>query len=191
MKKQRRSFMQKVGPVGEKILLLLEAGIVLGLTSRPDAYFRVLKQTAKEWRRIDSRALHDAIKRLYRSQLVDYQKNTDGSISLLLSHDGEKRALRYRLDTITIQKPPRWDGNWRIVLFDIPEQLKQGRDALSQKLKRLGFRPMQKSVFVFPYECKDEVDFIVEMFGLRPYVRYLVVKEMDAALDFKNQFHLT
>lgn len=183
--------MQKVGPVGEKILLLLEAGIVLGLTSRPDAYFRVLKQTAKEWRRIDSRALHDAIKRLYRSQLVDYQKNTDGSISLLLSHDGEKRALRYRLDTITIQKPPRWDGNWRIVLFDIPEQLKQGRDALSQKLKRLGFRPMQKSVFVFPYECKDEVDFIVEMFGLRPYVRYLVVKEMDAALDFKNQFHLT
>ena len=183
--------MQKVGPVGEKILLLLEAGIVLGLTSRPDAYFRVLKQTAKEWRRIDSRALHDAIKRLYRSQLVDYQKNTDGSISLLLSHDGEKRALRYRLDTITIQKPPRWDGNWRIVLFDIPEQLKQGRDALSQKLKQLGFHPMQKSVFVFPYECKDEVDFIVEMFGLRPYVRYLVVKEMDAALDFKNQFHLT
>ncbi len=181
---------QKVGPVGEKILLLLEAGIVLGLTSRPDVYFRVVKQTVKEWKKINSRSLHNSIRRLYRSRLVDYRENADGSISLLLSDNGKKRVLKYRLDTMVIQKPPRWDGYWRVVLFDIPEQFKQGRDVLSQKLKQLGFRPMQKSVFVFPHECRDEVDFIVELFNLQPYVRYLVVKEMDAALDFKHKFHL-
>ncbi len=182
--------MRRVGPMGEKILLLLETGIILGLTARPDVYFRVLRQARKEWKKITDRSLRDTVKRLYRARLVDYQENRDDSISLTLSDSGKERVLRYRVDSMTIQKPPRWDGYWRVVLFDVPEQFKQSRDALSQKLKQLGFQPMQKSVFIFPYECKNEIDFIVELFYLRPYVRYMVVKEIDTALDFERGFHL-
>ncbi len=188
--KERRIRTPRIGPVGEKILLLLEVGVILGLTARPDTYFRIVRQAQKEWQKINTRSLHNAIKRLYDAQLIDYKEYPDGSTALILSENGKERTLRYCLDTITIQKTSSWDGYWRIVMFDIPEQFKQKRDALSQKLKQLGFQPMQKSVFIFPYECKNEIDFIVEIFRLRPYVRYLIAKEIDIALDFKIRFRL-
>ena len=77
-----------------------------------------------------------------------------------------------------------------MVVFDIPENKNRGRKALAAKLKELNFYPMQKSVFIHPYECKDEIDFITELFELAPYVRFLRVKDVDIELDLKNKFHL-
>lgn len=188
--KERVTRIRKLGLVSEKILLLLETGVLLGLTRRPDRYFRIVKGARKEWGKINERNLRDAIKRLYRSRLVDCQENMDGSTLLILSEQGAQRMLRYHMEHITIPKPARWDGLWRIVIFDIPERFKPGRDALSGKLKHLGFISLQRSVFVFPYECRDEVDFLVEMFQLRPYVRYMIVQQIDTALELKHKFGL-
>jgi len=84
----------------------------------------------------------------------------------------------------------KWDGQWRMVIFDIPEDLRKARDALRSKLKELGFCELQKSVFVFPYECKDEIDFIVEFFGVREYVRYGILRSIDNDPHLRRIFHL-
>jgi DNA-binding transcriptional regulator PaaX len=180
----------QLGPTAQKILLLLQGGLALSLTQRPDVYFRIIKGITKEWQAINQRTLHESIKRLYWSELIDYKENNDGTVTLILSDKGKKRVLKYNLDTIKIKKPMRWDGLWRIVIFDIPEHLKQGRDALAGKLKQLGFYPLQKSVFIYPYECKNEVDFIIEIFNLRPYVRFILAKETDIDLDLRHKFKL-
>ncbi|MBU2081985.1 hypothetical protein KKH14_00985 [Patescibacteria group bacterium] len=182
--------MKRLGPVSKKILLLLQGGLALSLTARPDAYFRVVRQIAKEWKKINERNLREAIKRLYQSKLIDYRENKDGSASLILTDDGKDRILRYEIDKIEIKKPTHWDNLWRMVIFDIPEDKKSGRNALNAKLKELGFYPMQKSVFVHPYECKDEIDFIMELFELTPYVRFLRVKDIDVELHLKEIFRL-
>ena len=84
-----------------------------------------------------------------------------------------------------------WDGKWRTVIFDIPEKLKSARNALRDKLKEVGFHELQKSVFVFPYECKDEIDFIIEFFNLRQYVRYGIFDFIDNDLHLRKTFNLT
>lgn len=180
----------QLGPVAQKIILLLEGGLALSLTQRPDAYFRIIKGITKEWQAINQRTLHESIKQLYQSKMIDYKENNDDTITLILSDEGKKRALRYNLDKLEIKKSARWDGLWRMVIFDIPEHLKQGRNALAAKLKQLGFYPLQKSVFIYPYECQNEVDFILEIFNLRPYVRIILVKKTDIDLDLKNKFKL-
>jgi DNA-binding transcriptional regulator PaaX len=185
-----KNFKFKMGPVMQKALLLIEGGLVLGLTTRPDVYFKILKKISKEWQNINERTLRKAIRKLYQSQLIDYKENNDGTVSLVLTDRGKKKHLQYNPDAIKIPKPSRWDHLWRLVIFDIPEEKKKGRDALVIKLKGLGFYPVQKSVFIHPYECKDEVDFIVELFDLKPYVRFLVVKEIDIELDLKDRFGL-
>ncbi len=162
----------------------------MSLTRRPDRYFSVVRKIAKEWRKIDERNLRRAIKRLYQSKLINYRENKDGVITLIITDKGKSRILKYNLRKIEIRKPSRWDGLWRMVLFDIPEKKKQGRDALTAKFKELGFYPLQKSVFIYPYECKDEIDFIVEIFGLVPYVRFLRVKDIDVHIDLINRFSL-
>jgi len=182
--------MKHLGPVSKKILLLLQGGLALSLTNRPDAYFKVVGQIAKEWKKINERNLREAIKRLYQSKLIDYRGNKDGSASLILTDNGKDRILRYAIDKIEIKKPAHWDNLWRMVIFDIPEDKKQGRNALNAKLKELGFYPMQKSVFIHPHECKDEIDFITELFELSPYVRFLRVKDIDIELHLKDIFHL-
>ena len=182
--------MKRMGPMSKKILLLLIGGASLGLTRRPDAYFRIVRGIAKEWRKINERNLRTAIKNLYKSKLVDYKENTNGTIKIILTEMGRSKILKYDLDKIEIKKPSHWDKLWRLVVFDIPEDKNLGRKALAAKLKELGFYPMQKSVFIHPYECKNEIDFIVEMFELAPYVRFLRVKDVDIELDLKNRFHL-
>ena len=162
----------------------------MGFTRRPDAYFRILRKISKEWQDINRKTLQRSIRRLYQSQLVDFKENKDGTISLVLTDKGKKKTLQYNIDTLKIKKPIHWDKLWRLVIFDIPEKEKKGRDALAGKLKQLGFYPMQKSVFIHPYECKNEVDFIIEIFNLRRYVRFLVVKEIDVELDLRNRFGL-
>mgnify|MGYP001591352583 CR=1 FL=1 len=176
--------------MGKKVLLLLQRGVVLSLTRRPDAYFRVLKSVAKEWKKTNERSLRESIKKLYKSKIVDYKENGDGTVKLVLTEEGRKRVLIYDLDKVEIKKPALWDKLWRLVIFDIPEKKKQGRTALATKLKELGFYPMQKSVFIHPYECKDEIDFITEIFNLVPYVRFLRVKDIDIEPELKNRFRL-
>ncbi len=186
-KGQRR---KKLGSTGQKILLILAAGASLSLTRRPDRYFNVIKSASKEWQKINHRSLHDAIQRLYQSQLIKCVDNKDGTITLTLTADGEERILNYNLDTLEIKKQNKWDGLWRIVVFDIPESKKRARDALSFKLKNMGMLAMQKSVFVCPYECKDEIDFVVEFFDLKPFVRFIVAKNIDIVLDLKPDFFI-
>ena len=182
--------MERMGSMSKKVLLLLMGGVSLSLTRRPDAYFRIVRGITKEWRKINERNLRIAIKNLYKSKMVDYKENSDGTISLILAEEGKNKILKYNLDKIEIKKPIQWDKLWRLVIFDIPEDKNMGRKALGAKLKELGFYPMQKSVFIHPYECKDEIDFIIEMFELAPYVRFLRVKDVDTELDLKERFHL-
>ncbi|MDO8676399.1 MAG: CRISPR-associated endonuclease Cas2 [Candidatus Azambacteria bacterium] len=182
--------MKYLGPASRKILLLIEGGLVLSLTRRPDAYFRIVKKIAKEWKKINEQNLRKTIKRLYRSKMIDFKENSDGSVTLTLTKEGKKKILRYHLDDIFIKKPTMWDGLWRVVIFDIPEDKRQGRVALRTKLEELGFYPVQKSVFIHPYECQDEIDFILEIFELVPYVRFMRVKSIDIELDLKQKFHL-
>jgi len=182
--------MKRMGPMSKKVLLLLIGGASLSLTRRPDAYFRIAKRIAKEWRKINERNLRISIKNLYKSKMVDYKENIDGTVRVVLTEMGRSKILKYDLDKIEIKKPARWDKLWRLVVFDIPEDKNLGRKALAAKLKELGFYPMQKSVFIHPYECKDEIDFITEMFELTPYVRFLRVKDVDIELDLKERFHL-
>lgn len=87
-------------------------------------------------------------------------------------------------------KEKNGDGKWRLVVFDIPEKIREGRRALREKIRELGFHELQKSVWIFPYECKNEIDFIVEFFNLRKYVRFGILESIDNELHLKKIFNL-
>lgn len=174
----------------QKILLLLVAGIALGFSRSPKNYFKVLESVAKDWKEIEKRKLLRIVKEFYENRLIDYKEKEDGSVYVVLTKDGQKKALEYKLDELKIKKPERWDGKWRIVIFDIPEKNKLAREALREKLKELGFKELQKSVFVYPYECEDEIDFIAEIFEIRSYIRFLRVDSFTNDEQFKLKFKL-
>ena len=177
-------------PAKQKAVLLLMGGAALGFERSPKGMFRLFENVAKEWKKIDRAVLYRIIHEFKRDRLIDYKEEKDDSVSIVLSKLGKKYALNCKLDEMQIKTPVRWDGVWRIVIFDISEKKKKAREALRSKLKELGFRELQKSVLVYPYECEDEVDFICEVFELRNSVRYIRARYISNEAELKLKFDI-
>ena len=180
--------MRKLGPVQQKILLLLAAGTAFSVTRTPRQQYRLLDSFVQEWKNIGKRRVERSVQGLVRSKLLDLKKQPDGTWKMVLTDHGKKRALYYKIESMEIQKPKQWDKKWRIVLFDVPEKRKGSRDALRTWIKKLGFIELQKSVFILPFDCRDEFDFIVEFLGIREYVRFVVANEVDNEEYLKSRF---
>ena len=183
-------YFKKLGSTQKKVLLLLSGGVGLSLAGSPKKYFGVIRDVADEWRKINENSLKRAIKTLYQSRFIEAREHENGSMTVVLSENGKRKALSYNMDTMTIKKSPKWDGRWRMVMFDIPDKRKREREVLRSLLKQLGFVQYQESAFIIPYKCRDEVDYVVEFYNLRPHVRLLEVNSFDDDLAFKKHFNL-
>lgn len=180
----------RIGNLKKKTLLLLLAGLALGLTRSPKKHWWILKQIPKEWRKENRQALERSINSLYISHLIEEKNNKDGTTTLVLNENGRKKALRFNIDKLEIKKPPKWDEKWRIVMFDIPEKLKRLRDSLRLHFREIGLIELQKSVLVYPYPCNYEIEFILELYNARKYVRFVLAEKIDNELHLKKKFSL-
>lgn len=178
------------GAKQRKILLLLLGGVALGLSRSPGRSLKIIKEIGREWRWINRRNLYQSVGSLYRSRLVREENDNDGKTKLVLTEKGKEKALSYQIFEMEIKKPRRWDQRWRMVIFDIPETQKRKREVLRSHLRSLNFFEFQKSVFVHPFECRDEIDYIIEYYQLRGYVRFVVAESIDNELHLKIHFRL-
>jgi len=166
----------------------LLGGLALGLSGSPKQYFKILGEINDDLKEIDKQALERAIESLYESNMVEEKKNKEGVITIVLSKEGVKKALTFDLENIKIEKPKKWDGKWRMIMFDIPEKKRNVRDALRHNIQNLGLYEYQKSVFIYPYNCRDEIEYIVELHKAKKYVRFVVADEIDNELHIKTIF---
>ena len=179
------------GPTKQKILLLLATGLALGLQKTTiGQQVKIIQQAVKEWSWINRHYLSRCLREFRDDRLVEYDENDDGNIKIVLSEQGEKRVLQFKIDQLILPKLKHWDDHWRIVLYDIPEKNKPAREALREKLKELGFYEWQKSVFIFPFPCRDEIDFLIEFFEIRSYVRYAELSNPTNEAELKLHFEL-
>ncbi len=180
----------KVGKNMQKILYLLSVGAVIGLSGSPTKAYFLIKRIPKDLAKINEWNLRRTILNLYRSKLVEAKENPDGTQTLVLTEKGKQIILTYNINELKFPKRKVWDGYWRVIIFDIPEKLKRARDAVSLILKQAGAYPLQKSVFIYPYDCKNELEFLIEFYNLRKYVRTFIAKEIDNELHLKKIFNL-
>ncbi|MBI5138398.1 MAG: hypothetical protein HZA95_01200 [Candidatus Vogelbacteria bacterium] len=179
-----------LGYTQKKVLLLLAGGLTLGLTRSPKQYFRLVGGIGKEWDELTSRQLHDAVYGLYESELLTEIENSDGTITMALSEKGKKTVVAYDPEHIRIPWLDTWKGKWYVVLFDIPEKKRQGRDALRETLTDIGFYEYQKSVFVYPHDCRREIKFLIEHYEIARFVRLMIADSMDNEFALRKHFKL-
>src|SRR3989338_2272588 len=182
---------KRIGKLKKKILLILYAGLALSLTKSPKKHLQILKQIPKEWGKINRQALNRAVGSLRTSRLVKEEYHEDGTMTLILSENGKREALRFNIDKMKIKKPRQWDKKWRVVMFDVPERLKKLRNSLRFHFRQLGLVELQKSVLVCPYPCNKEVEFIVEFYDARKYVRFILADKIDNEQHLINRFNLS
>jgi len=189
--KSLRSY--RKGELAKEILVMIAAGVAIPaaflMPNIPIALKPLLREVMKRCGLKKSEPFVRSVCHLKRRGLVSLAER-DGQQILTLAEGGKKRVLQFELERMVIRKPGRWDGLWRLILFDIPETKKQGREALRSKMKQLGFYPLQKSCFVYPFDCKSEIEFISELFEVSPYVNYILAKKIEGESHLAKYFHL-
>lgn len=99
-------------------------------------------------------AFRNSLGRLEKRGLIIGERK-DGKIAYVLSEEGERTAKRIGLK-LKLAKSRRWDGKWRILIFDIPEKVRGKRDFFRKELQDFGFYRLQKSVWVYPYQLPPD-----------------------------------
>ena len=122
----------------QKILVLLLSGVAMAMARSPRSYFKIAGNIPNEFREIERKKLLRAIREFYNDRLVDYKEDKGGFVKIVLTKEGQKKALKFKLDEMEIKKPAKWDGEWRIVIFDIPERFKKSQRSAKNEIERTG-----------------------------------------------------
>ena len=81
-KKKEKKF---YSPTKQKVLLLLQAGIALGLTPSLRKQLWIFKQLTKEWKKINRQYLYRIIREFKYERLIDWKEKEDGSVKIVLT----------------------------------------------------------------------------------------------------------
>lgn len=120
--------------------------------------------------------IRQSIKRLQKLGFVEKV-----GIKYILSKKGRKLA-----DYILARKKnleSKWDGKFRVVIFDIPENQSQVRDWLRRELYMLNYRKLQKSVFIGKHPLPKDLIEDIKKQKIGNFVNYLLVEKA-----YKNLF---
>mgnify|MGYP001619825039 FL=1 len=142
-------------------------------------------------RYFDKNSFRDRIYYYKKHGYVDVRRNSGNNImEVKLTERGENKVLRKALGDLKVFPQEKWDGIWRIVIFDIPEKNKWAREGLRERLKRMGFYPLQKSTFATPYPCREEIEFLTQLYNIDGYVRLIETKTISLDDDLRDFFGL-
>lgn len=180
---------QKIDPTVKEVLSLLGMGAVLagsfimpGLGKLVDMYHKQrIKEDQEQWRKFNLWRLRQVIKRLDRQKAVEIK----GGL-VRITDKGRQKSLKFNLEEIKLKE--RRDGHWRIVIYDISNLKKFQRELLRTTLKRLKFFPLQKSVYLTPFICEDEIEYLRQIFHISSEVIVLKLSSLENEDAYRDYF---
>ncbi|MBI2623436.1 MAG: hypothetical protein HYW65_02565 [Candidatus Liptonbacteria bacterium] len=191
---KRHEFVRKAeragAAIGKSLLtFLLLTGIATIAAVAPNA-FVALGRGGGFRRHLKVKNLPFELRRGSSQSYWRYRQIGDGKYQVSLTPYGRKIALRDTLRDLKLHHRQKWDGLWRVVMFDIARTHDSERAALRRKLLEIGMVRIQDSVFVYPYPCTEEVELWASLLGVTDGVEILEAKfltGLDAVLrrEFK------
>ena len=190
IRKSKFYFRKTKSEIVKDILGFLIIGGIVTIAATSPFFIVNLIRGFKLSEKYSSKKVYDTFYKLKKEGFISsYEKNNQIYISL--TERGKKKAGWMQIDNLKIKKPKKWDGKWRILLFDIAEMKRTYREALRGKLKELGFQLFQKSAWINPYDCVKEVNLLKSFFGLSDKEARLIVSgNIDGDGEFRKFFKL-
>jgi len=176
------------GEIAEIILkTLLTVGFITFAIAMPNAV-QILKYfKPTNWK--ERARVRDSVSRLEKGGYLRKKGHTSNE-TFTLTEKGREKAMRYAIAQMKIASQKAWDKKWRLVMFDVPEKKVQARRAINLALKRLGCVQYQKSIFITPFQCEKEINFVGECFGVRDNIRIVVASEVEGSDALRKIFNV-
>lgn len=104
-------------------------------------------------------------------------KNLDQKQGVILTAKGAEKALKVKFKMM--DKKRRKDGKWQMMIFDIPESKRRLRSLLRENLYLLGYKMLQQSVWICPYDVLKETEVVLRRYFLDQYVKLFLIEEIE------------
>lgn len=128
------------------------------------------------------------VERLCDQGLIQFS-NIKGNRVIRLTQKGKRELERCRLLEKT-KTHLQWDGYWRMIIFDIHEYKRSIRHKIRTALKQFGFKQLQQSVWIYPYDCEDAVIFLKADHRIGKELLYITAKTIENDKWLKKGFDL-
>ncbi|MEK7562113.1 MAG: hypothetical protein AAB509_00330 [Patescibacteria group bacterium] len=190
MNKFRNYFSSSRSEIAKDILLILIMAGMLAIAATSPYFIVNIVKGVKRLKKYPNKKVYNTFYNLKKQGMIDfYERNNQIYISL--TEKGKQKAGWMQIDALKIKKPQKWDGKWRILLFDIAEMKRAYREALRGKLKDLNFQLFQKSAWINPYDCAKEVNLLKSFFGLNnKEIKFIVSENIGDETEFVKYFKL-
>lgn len=190
--KQRETLKEEKTYITKEIILgLIKTGAVLAMAVTAPGVLKLFKDFGRKepWDDYYPSTIERITKKLYRQGVVEIK--TEAGIPVVKVTDkGKVVILKYDLDNLTITPQKKWDGKWRLVIFDISERHKDVRELIRRKLKEMGFYRFQDSVFIYPFPCEKEIIYLREVLDIPHFIKLIRADRIENDQDLRRIFNL-
>lgn len=123
-------------------------------------------------------AITRSIKNMLESGLIE-TISSDQNDYARITKEGKNKLNNIKLDDNQTLLDPSWDGQWRIILLDLPESRKNERESLRYLLKKAGFICLKNSAWITPFPFEHLFENIKNDLNLSTEMMIIVTKNLD------------
>jgi DNA-binding transcriptional regulator PaaX len=170
-----------------QIILTTLAVSIAGALSPTMLVSKVLRElkSGKQRRRLAQNSIYAARRRLLNRGIIEYR----GGL-LRATEQGKALLRRMEFGSFEMIKPKHWDKKWRMLVFDISEERKSLREKVRKTLVSIGFKRLQDSVWVFPFDCEDLIVLLKADFHIGKDLLYIIADTIENDAWLKKEFGL-
>jgi CRISPR-associated endonuclease Cas2 len=134
--------------------------------------------------------INESIKRLQKSGLIETITKANGEKFVKLSPEGKKQLFKFEFEGLSKHNTKKWDTKYRVVIFDVKENIRFSRDDLRYMLTSFGFVRLQNSVWVYPYPCEGAINLLKANLEMNDEVVYMTVESIENDDWLREHFKL-
>jgi DNA-binding transcriptional regulator PaaX len=124
-------------------------------------------------------ALTRSLKGLRESGLIEKISSSQNDY-IRLTSKGKNKLNCLKLEGEEALVPRTWDGFWRIIILDIPEERKNEREALRYLLKKANFTCVKNTVWISPLPYENLFTNIKKDLGLGTELMIIITDKLDS-----------
>lgn len=114
----------------------------------------------------------------------------DGKKYLCITPAGRKVLALEQAKVALKNQKKKWDGRWRMVVFDVPERRRKVRNRLCAIIGDVGFVRLQDSVWVYPYDSEDFITLLKAEIKIGKDVLYAIADTIEHDKGLRQHFNL-
>ncbi len=108
---------------------------------------------------------------------INSEKN---EFKIHLTQKGKKNLDKINFQNLSVPKQKKWDGRWWLVAADIPtKEFRLYADYFRKKIKQMGFYPLQRTLWVYPYNPIKQIELTANHFHIGRFVTVMQIHSLD------------